>query len=79
MVTKAYIYYISVTIKIQIQSLENTFIKRNSHELRTRLVSLFKIIQEYPDKKKKKKKKSLHVVRHRPVEVLYIRLSIIVK
>ena len=77
--TEAYICYIPATVRIQVRSLESIFIKRSSYESRTKLVLPFKKIREYSGKKKKK---DLHVVHHRlikPVQVLYIRLSIIVK
>jgi hypothetical protein len=39
-------------MRIQVQSLENVFIGRDSHEPQTGLVSSFKRVWEYPDKKK---------------------------
>jgi hypothetical protein len=44
--------YIPVRVRIQVQSPENTLIRRGSHKPGTGLVLSFKKVRWYPDKKK---------------------------
>jgi hypothetical protein len=72
--------YILAMVRTQVRYLESVLIRRDNYEPRTKLVSFLKGCGN--TQVRKKKKKDLHVVDHRlikPVQVLYIRLSIIVK
>jgi len=50
----------SVKVKSQVQFLENTFIERENHKPRIRLVLFFKKIRGYLDKNNKKKNHGIY-------------------